>query len=488
MFPASIKPAARTFSVLFIRTVAAAVGLALAASLVASMAQAGELALKIPVEKFKLPNGLTVLLMEDHAVPMISFHTWYKVGSRDEKEGITGSAHMLEHMMFQGAKKYTGKQFHHLMEENGIDFNAFTSNDYTGFYMNLPTAKLELVMDAEVDRMSSLAIDPKNLQSEREVVKEERRWRVDNSQFGRMNELTMSTVFRSSPYHWPVIGWMKDIEHFTSEGLRKFYETYYVPANAVLVVAGDIEPARVRKLVESKYGVLPLKEVPSRAPATEAPQKSQRSASIHKDVQAMSFEIAYQGVPEHADDMYALELASVALGSGSSSRLYRRLVYQSQVASGVSVSNTNFQDAGLFTVGVTMKPGLPMDPAFKIIASEIAKLRRTPLTDEEMRKVRTLKVKTYVDDLQTIESKARSLAAAEIVTGSYENLLRDMDRYEQVTAADIQRVANKYFVPQNRSLIVLDPSSPVPAAAAALTSAGKPAAPAAEATKEEVTK
>ncbi|MBX2988966.1 MAG: insulinase family protein [Bdellovibrionaceae bacterium] len=415
------------------------------------------LSIKLPVEKYQLKNGLTVLLLEDHTVPMISYHTWYKVGSRDEKEGITGSAHMLEHMMFQGAKKYGGKDFHRLMQENGIEWNAFTTYDYTGFYMNLPSDKIDLVMDVEVDRMSSLAIDEKNLTSEREVVKEERRWRVDNNPTGLLFELTMSTVFRKSPYHWPVIGWMKDIAKYDPKTLRHFYETYYVPNNAVLVIAGDFDTGKIKKQIESVYGVLPFREVPPRVNAAEPPQTVQYNAKLRKDVQSTSFNVAYQGVPEGHEDMYALDLAATALGVGSSSRLNRRLVYQKEIATGASAMNFGMQNAGLFGVSVTMKPGLPMNDALDIVYNEVYKLRQKPLSEEELKKARTIKMKSFVDGLRTIDAKAQALAATEIITGSYENLLRDLPKYEKVTAADVQRVANKYLNQTQRSIVVLEP-------------------------------
>ncbi|HWU44844.1 MAG TPA: pitrilysin family protein, partial [Bdellovibrio sp.] len=169
-----------------------------------------DMKISLPVTKFTLENGLTVLLLEDHTVPMVSYHTWYRVGSRDESPGVTGAAHMLEHMMFKGAKKYDGKAFDRIFHENGIVNNAFTTNDYTGFYENLPSSKLELVMDMEVDRMTSLLLNPDDLKSEKEVVKQERGWRVDNNPMGLVRELMMSTVFKANPYHWPVIGYMED--------------------------------------------------------------------------------------------------------------------------------------------------------------------------------------------------------------------------------------------------------------------------------------
>lgn len=420
-------------------------------------ADAESLSLKMSVEKYELKNGLTVLLLEDHSVPMISYHTWYKVGSRDERDGVTGSAHMLEHMMFQGAKKYTGKQFSSLMQNNGIEWNAFTTYDYTGFHMNLPSSKLELVMDLEQDRMSALALDPKNLQSEREVVKEERRWRVDNNPQGALGELTMSTVFPKSSYHWPIVGWMRDIEKFDVAGLRAFYEAYYVPNNAVLVIAGDIDKARVKTLVEKYYSELPRREVPPRPSAAEAPQKVQYNVRLRKEIEGTHFNVSFQGVPEMNEDTPALNLAATILGAGSSSRMYRRMVYQKQVATAVSVGNSSMKDAGIFTVAVSLKPGQALDPALEIVYNEIYKLRQKPVSAEDLKKAKTIGVMDFMSGLSTIDSKAQALAATEIVTGSYENLLKEIERYAKVTPEDIQRVAKKYLNQTQRSIVVLEP-------------------------------
>lgn len=429
--------------------------------LAARAATPASLKIELPVEKYVLGNGLTVLLLEDHSVPMVSYHTWYKVGSRDEHEGITGSAHMLEHMMFQGAKKYTGTQFHQIMDENGVEWNAFTSNDYTGFYMNLPASKLDLIMDVERDRMSSLAIDPKNLQSEREVVKEERRLRVDNNPFGLLYELSMATLFHSSNYRWPVIGVMKDIEGYKVETLREFYEKYYVPNNAVLVIVGDFNKAHVKDMVESYYGKLPARPLAPRTYPVEPPQKVQVNAILHKDVQAVSFDVAFHGLSTHDQDMYALDLASTILGSGSSSRLHNRLVYQKELAAAAEASHRSLEQAGIFSVWVSLKPGEEMQKALDIVYNEIYKLRNKLVTPAELKKAKALTMKGYVDGMTTMDGKARALATAEITMGSYETIFTDLEKYEAVTAEDIRRVADRLLNQHQRSIIELDPKEQI---------------------------
>lgn len=417
----------------------------------------GDMKISLPVTKVVLKNGLTVLLSEDHSVPMVSYHTWYRVGSRDESPGVTGAAHMLEHMMFKGAKKYDGKSFDRIFHENGIVNNAFTTNDYTGFFENLPSSKLELVMDMEVDRMSSLALNPVDLKSEKEVVKEERRWRVDNNPMGLVRELMMSTVFKYNPYHWPVIGYMKDINNYDVDKLRFFYSTYYVPNNAVLVIVGDFKTDKVKSLIEKYYGQLEYKPLPRRNYPREPLQEAQENATLKKDVQNSSFVVAFQSPRQGEPDMYPLDLAANILGNGTSSRLYKRLVYQKQIATSAYSFNYAMKEAGVLAVGVNMKPGLGVQEALDITYNELWKLRNQKVTDKELRKAKTQVMKDLVDSLKTMDGKARALAVNEIVTGSYETLFTDLDKYEAVTAEDIQKAADKYTNQTQRSVIVLEP-------------------------------
>ncbi|MFV8259389.1 M16 family metallopeptidase [Bdellovibrio bacteriovorus] len=416
-----------------------------------------DLKISLPVTKFTLENGLTVLLLEDHAVPMVSYHTWYRVGSRDESPGVTGAAHMLEHMMFKGAKKYDGKSFDRIFHENGITNNAFTTNDYTGFYENLPSSKLELVMDMEVDRMSSLLISPEDLKSEKEVVKEERRWRVDNNPMGLLRELMMGTIFKVHPYKWPVIGYMKDIEAYDSEKLRYFYNTFYVPNNAVLVVVGDFNTSKVKSLIEKYYGKLPSRPLPERKYPSEPAQKVQQNATLRKDVQNTSFVVAYKSPKQGQPDMYALDLAANILGYGTSSRLHKRLVYQKQAATSAYSYNYAMQDEGMFAVGVNLKPGQTPQESLDIVYNEIWKLRNQKVSEAELEKAKTQVMKDLVDSLKTMDGKARALAVNEIVTGSYESLFTDLEKYQAVTADDIKRVADKYTQQTQRSIITLEP-------------------------------
>lgn len=425
--------------------------------------QAPSLKLNFPVEKFVLPNGLTVILHQDRTVPLISYHTWYRVGSRDEKPGITGAAHMLEHMMFKGAKKYSNKDFDRILQENGITNNAFTSWDYTGYYENLPSSKLELIMDVEVDRMRHLAIKAEDLKSELEVVQEERRWRVDNNPPSLLREAMFKNLFQPHPYHWPVIGTAEDIAAYTTDKLRPFYETFYVPNNAVLVLAGDFDIPSTRKMIERYYGVLERKELPQRqfAAATE-PTKPQRF-SIEAEVQNSTVILGYLGVSSGHPDSFALDLAASIVGAGDSSRLYKRLVYRDQVATAAGGYNITNSDPGAFLVLASLKPGQKTAGPEKVLREEVQRLVREKVSEKELQKVKNQIMKDYVDGLTTIDGKAQALATNEILFGSFEKLFTDLEKYKAVTTDDIQRVAKKYLRNEREIVGILNPRAPAKA-------------------------
>ena len=411
----------------------------------------------IPVEKFKLENGLTVLLHQDRSIPMISYHTWYKVGSRDEKPGVTGATHMLEHMMFKGAKKYSGKEFDQILHENGITNNAFTSWDYTGFYQNLPSSKLELMMDMEVDRMRFLNLSPEDLKSELQVVGEERRWRIDNQPVSKLREKMFELAYVKHPYGWPVIGWMKDIQEYTSEKLRHFYDTFYVPNNAVLVLAGDFDIENTKKLIQKYYGSLPMRQVPEKKFPQEPDINKSKLVQIEDEVQATTVMVGYKGLESGHKDSYALDLLANILGSGSSSRLYKNLIYKKEKAMSAGSYNITNVDPGLFMLYVQLKPGQKQEVATKELDDEIQKISRG-VSSAELRKAKNMILKDFVDGLSTIDGKAQALAVNEIVFGDYTRLYSDLKKYEVVTIEDIKRVSQKYLKPEHKITAILNPT------------------------------
>jgi zinc protease len=417
-----------------------------------------DIKVEFPVEKFVLKNGLTVLLHQDRSTPMVSYHTWYRVGSRDEQPGVTGAAHMLEHMMFKGAKKYSGKDFDRILHENGITNNAFTSYDYTGFYQNLPSSQLELMMDMEVDRMRYLNIAPEDLKSELQVVGEERRWRIENNPMSMLREMLHEDLFKVHPYRWPVIGWMDDIQAYTSEKLRKFYDEYYIPNNAVLVLAGDIDIPKTKKWVEKYYGALKAKPLGARQYPQEGAPQGPSQKTLKWNVQAPSVMVGFLGHEVGHPESWALDLAAAALGSGKSSRLYKRLVLQEQIATNVSAYNMTLADPGTAMVVAYLKPGGDIKRVERVILQEIEKFKKELLTNYDLQRLRNQILKDVVVGLKTIDNKAQSLALNEILFNDYTRLFSDVKKYNDVSANDIQKAAVKYFVPARRTTGVLVPN------------------------------
>ncbi|MGE3975194.1 MAG: M16 family metallopeptidase [Bdellovibrionales bacterium] len=420
---------------------------------------------KIDVKKHTLANGLTILLHEDKSAPLVSYHTWFRVGSKDEEIGYTGIAHLFEHMMFKGAKRYDGKTFDRLLAANGASHNAFTTRDFTAYHATLPSHKLELIIDLESDRMANLQISEANLKSEREVVKEERRYRVEDSPMGLLSEATYSTVFRQHPYRWPIIGWMADLDRITVEKCREFFTKYYSPSNAVIVVAGDFASDEALRLIQKYYNGIPSHPFVAKKLPEEPPQTSMRQRNVSKQVQNESISIAFKTVPAGHPDYYDLDILAGVFGEGSSSRLYKKLVYDQQVASAVGVQHSGAMGPGVFQVLMQLKPGGSHDQALQTAYSQMWDLRNKLVTPKEMEKARNQVMRNYVDALRTVNGKAMALAYNEIVLGSYEFLFKDLDHYFNVTAESLRKVAAKYLNTNQRNLIVVArfaPTAPAP--------------------------
>ncbi len=415
------------------------------------------LQINLPVQKRTLENGLTVLLLEDHSVPMISYHTWYKVGSRNETPGVTGAAHMLEHLMFKGSEKFPGNFFEKVTHENGIEYNAFTSFDMTGFYETLPSSKLDLVMNLEVDRVRNLSVKEADLISEREVVKEERRWRVDNNPIGLMQEKIFGSLFKVHSYRNPVIGTMEDISSYTLEKLHYFYDNYYNPGNAILVLVGDFVSADVMKKIEKRYGRLPKKDSPQLSLPEEPEQTKATVQTLKQSVQAVTLAVAVQTIPIGHEDMYALDLLSAILGDGESSRLYRRLVYETELATSAYAYHMSLRDHGVFYLGASLRPKVDKAAVMQILSQETNRAITQKVTAAELAKAKARVMKNFVDDLETMDGKARALASAEIMRGDYQTLFGDLAKYQQVTEEDILRVGKKYLSPARRNITILEP-------------------------------
>ena len=415
--------------------------------------------IKLDMEKYTLDNGLVVILHKDDSVPLVSYNVWFRVGSRHERPGITGIAHTFEHLMFKGTERYPEGEFDKLLHSSGATSNAFTSHDYTGYYEIIPPGALELVMDLESDRMRNLKLTPEVLASEREVVKEERRQRVDNVPTGRLREHLFATLFKVHPYRWPVIGWMEDISSYTLDDLKAWYETYYAPNNAVLVIAGSINIPQTKKWVEKYYGKMEAKEIPKTEKIVEPEPRGFVSSGLRAKVQAATVALAYPTVPAGHEDAYALDMLAQILGEGDSSRIHQRLVYRTQMATSAGAYHYTPQEAGIFQVSASLKPGLETDGVRTALLGEVYRLRNQDVEAAELEKAKAQIAMSTINSLKTIHGKASSLAINEIYFEDPLRFLSDLERYNALTAEDLKRVAGKYLTPQRARFVVLRPNN-----------------------------
>jgi zinc protease len=404
-----------------------------------------------------LPNGLKVLLKEEHKAPVVTFQIWYKVGSRNEALGKTGMSHLLEHMMFKGAKKYGPKQFSQTVQKNGGNDNAFTSKDYTAYFENFASDRIEISLDLESDRMQGLLLDPGEFLSERDVVKEERRMRYEDDPTSTMVEQMMATAFMAHPYQWPVIGWMADLGNITRDDLFNHYKTYYAPNNATIVAVGDFDAKKVFPLIEKYFGAIPRgPEVPA-VGAVEPKQLGERRIIVKKEAELPAVFAGYKTPDLKHPDSYVLEVLQGVLSSGKSSRLYTSLVYEKQLAlyAGGDYDNIT-NDPNLFYVYAGVMPGKTTEDVEKALYAEIEKLKTEPVTDEELQKAKNQIEAGFIMGQDSVFFQAMLLGQHETVA-SWKMLEKYLAGIRTVTKDDIRRVAKEYFSGDNRTVGILVP-------------------------------
>jgi zinc protease len=404
-----------------------------------------------------LDNGLRVLLQEDHRSPIVSFQMWYRVGSRNETRGTTGVAHFLEHLMFKGTPTYGQGQFARLVEQNGGQDNAFTSQDVTSYYVNIAADKIDLVIDLESDRMHNLKLDAKDIASEREVVIEERRTRTEDDPGGFLGEEVSSIAFRNHPYGAPIIGWMEEIKRITPAEIRAFYKTYYMPNNAILVAVGDFKAPEVLAKIRAKFGRIPKGATPPPVLAVEPPQNGERRVIVKKQAQLPIVYLGYHVPNQKSSDAFALEMLSTILSEGRASRLYKRLVYERQLALEAGGDYNYFShDPSLFWFWGTPMPGQTPEAMEKALLGEMEALKSEPVTDEELQRARNQVEATFVFQEDSIHRRAGLLARFELI-GSYADKDRFVEGLRAVTAGDIQRAARTYFADDKKNVGILLP-------------------------------
>ena len=412
---------------------------------------------KEDVKVYQLANGLKVLLVEDHNIPNIALYTFFRVGSRNERPGLTGVSHFIEHTMFNGTAKVGPGEFDRRMEFRGGSNNAYTADDMTAYTDWFPAPALEAMIEMESDRMQGLAFVPDVLESERGVVSSERRMGVENNNDSILNENVRATAIMAHPYHWDVIGWMSDILSWRRDEIMGYYHTYYAPNNAILVVVGDFEPAKTLGLVKKYYEPIKASTPPPPVSTVEPPQMGPKSVLIRKEAQAPSFMVVWHAPNAKDADFLPLAILAKPLLEGESSRLYRRLVREEQLAIRVGGGAQETIDPFLFTIDVKPRPGADLDKIDRIIEEELAKIKSEGITPKEFEKAMNIVRNDFYMGLQTISGKANQLGAYELLYGDFGKLFTIMDDYAAVKIERVKEVAKKYLTENNKTIGKLVP-------------------------------
>lgn len=409
---------------------------------------------KLSVERHTLSNGMTVLTHEDHSIPMVSFYVFYRVGSKNERPGITGVSHLFEHMMFNGSGKFKPKEFDLLLETAGSGGNGYTTEDFTAYQETFPREAIDTVLDLESDRMRSLLITPQNLEQERGIVQEERRSSTDNVPASRMNEELMAAAFVAHPYHWPVVGWMGDLEAIKLEEAQRYFDNFYGPNNATVVLTGDFNTAELMKRVESYFGKVPSRGKVDPVVNAEPEQQGERRVTLVKDAALPAVMIGFKAPEASHKDAAALDVLATVLGRGESSRMYRKLVY-GQIATEASVDFYKLAHPGIFTVYAQAQEGKTAAECEAAIYEVLRDVRANGVSADELQKAKNQLRAGVVRSLQTVDGKANLLGVYEVRYGDYTTLFTALDRYDAVTNDDLKRVAAAYFVKRQRTVVTL---------------------------------
>jgi zinc protease len=415
---------------------------------------------KEDVRPHTLDNGLRVLLLPDPAIPNVAMYTFFRVGSRNERPGITGVSHFIEHMMFNGTAAIGPGEFDRRMESFGGSNNASTSEDVTIFMDWFPADSLESMLSMEADRIQGLAFDPAVLESERGVVASERRLVVENDSEGMLEENLRATAIMAHPYHWDVVGWMSDIQGWQRADIVQYYRTFYAPNNAVLVVVGDFDAALALEWITRYYGSIPAEPTPPAVTTVEPPQMGTKRVVLRREALTPSFSMAFHVPGCNDPDFAPLEILEKILLEGESARLHRRLVRQDRLATEVSGGVQTTLDPYLFEISV--KPVGDADTARieAAVQEELDKIRTAGVSDRELQKALNRIRSDHYFGLETIADRALQLGLAEVFYGGFDRLFTRMDRYTSLTPEDIRRVAGKYFTPRNLTVGILLPEKP----------------------------
>jgi len=413
----------------------------------------------IDVKSRVLTNGLRVLVLEDHTTPTVTLQVWYKVGSRNEVSGRTGISHLLEHMMFKGTHKYGPGEFSKIVARNGGVENAFTSRDYTAYFENWASDRWVVGMDLESDRMAHLKLDPQEFSKEKQVVMEERRLRTEDDPVSLLVEEVFATAYKVHPYHWPVIGWMGDVENITLDDLKRHYETYYAPSNATLVVVGDVKAEEVFSQANKYFGFLPRGSVPPEVTSKEPVQCGEKRVTVKSPEARLPFVmLAYHTPSIGSGEEYALEILTHMLGEGKSSRLYRRLVYEEKAAIFTSARyHSMSKDPGLLYLYAGVVPEGSYKDVEVMMREEVARLKRGEFTKEDLEKAKNQVKAGFVYGLDSNFYRAMTIGRLETLNIGYHYLDTYLERIAAVKRGDVVEAAERYLTDKNLTVGILVP-------------------------------
>jgi zinc protease len=401
-------------------------------------------------QEFMLKNGMKIIVKEDHRAPTVAHMIWYKTGSMDEQNGTTGVAHALEHMMFKGTKSLKPGEFSQRVAALGGRENAFTSKDYTAYFQQVEKSKLEKVMALEADRMTNLIFNKDEFSREIRVVMEERRWRTDDQPIPQVYEALSAAAFNAHPYHHPIAGWMSDLQSMTVQDAKAWYDRWYAPNNAVMVVAGDVDPKQVHKLAEKYFGKIARKAVPATKPQEEPAQHGIRRVTVKAPAENPYVVLAFKGPRlsnvEKDNESHALDVLSAILDGYDNARLNAKLVRTDKVANSVGAGFSNIERGPvLFMLDGTPANGTTTEQLEKLLRAEVDRIAKEGISEQELKRVKTQLIAGQIYKRDSIFGQAMEIGVMEMSGLSHTDIDRLIDKLKAVTAEQVQAVAQKYF-------------------------------------------
>jgi zinc protease len=410
------------------------------------------------VQEFVLDNGLKVLLLEDHKSPAVTFQVWYRVGGRNEKDGKSGLAHFLEHMMFKGTPSTGPEEYSRIIAKNGGRSNAFTSSDMTVYFATMSREKIGIELDLEADRMANALLGEQYFEPEKKVIQEERRLRTEDNPGSALSEVAGAVAFMIHPYRRPVVGWMEDIQKLTRQDLVDFYKLYYAPNNAFIVVVGDFSTDAILPKIHTAFGKIPRNAEAPKVTVQEPEQQGERRVILKKEAELPFVFLFYHAPNLQSADSFALDLLSVVLAGGRSSRLYHELVYEKRLVRGVDADYSRVSvDPMGFSITAQLLPGIQPANVEREIYGSLEKLTSEPITERELQKAKNQIEAAFIFDQDSIFGQGLKIGYYEI-TGGWRQLDSYLDGIRKVTREDIRRVARQYLDADRRTVGTLIPT------------------------------